>query len=167
MPQTQDGPKKIKPKGMADYLDVLTRAAFQAGISWRVVEAKWPGTTEAFEGFDPERVANLTPADLDLLAADTRLIRNRAKIDATVQNAETMLALEREHGSFKKYLRSFPTYDALQKDLVKRFKFVGALGAYWFLYVVGELTPSHDEWMATYKPDGLGAKPRPRRPLTR
>ena len=163
MPQTQEGPKKINPKGLADYLDVLTRAVFQSGISWRVVEAKWPGTTEAFDGFDPEHVANLTPADVDLLAADTRLIRNCAKIDATVLNAETMLALDREHGSFKKYLRSFPTYDALQKDLVKRFKFVGALGAYWFLYVVGEQTPPHDEWMATYKPEGLGAKPRPSR----
>ena len=153
MPQTQDGPKKIKPKGMSDYLDVLTRAAFQSGISWRVVEAKWPGTTEAFGGFDPEHVANLTPADVDALVTDTRLIRNRAKINATVQNAETMLALDREHGSFKKYLRSFATYDALQKDLVKRFKFLGELGAYWFLYVVGEETPSHDEWMARYKPE--------------
>ena len=153
MPQTQDGPKKIKPKGMSDYLDVLTRAAFQSGISWRVVEAKWPGTTEAFGGFDPEHVANLTPADVDVLVTDTRLIRNRAKINATVQNAETMLALDREHGSFKKYLRSFPTYDALQKDLVKRFKFLGELGAYWFLYVAGEETPSHDQWMARYKPE--------------
>jgi len=162
MPQQQEGPRKIKPKGLADYLDVLTRAAFQSGISWRVVEAKWPGTTEAFGGFDPERVANLTPADVDALAADTRLIRNRAKINATVQNAETVLALDREHGSFKKYLRSFPTYDALQADLVKRFKFLGDMGAYWFLYVVGEQTPPHEEWMTTYKPEGMGAKPRPR-----
>lgn len=100
MPQTQEGPRKIKPKGLADYLDVLTRAVFQSGISWRVVEAKWPGTIEAFGGFDPERVANLTPADVDALATDTRLIRNRAKINATEQNAETMLALDREHGSF-------------------------------------------------------------------
>ena len=162
MPQPQEGPRKIKPKGLADYLDVLTRAAFQSGIRWRVVEAKWPGTTEAFGGFDPERVANLTPADVDALAADTRLIRNRAKINATVQNAETVLALDREHGSFKRYLRSFPTDDALQADLVKRFKFLGDVGAYWFLYVVGEQTPPHEEWMTTYKPEGMGAKPRPR-----
>jgi 3-methyladenine DNA glycosylase Tag len=164
MPQPEEGPKKIKPKGLADYLDVLTRAVFQSGISWRVVEAKWPGTTEAFGGFDPEHIADLSPAAVDALAGDTRLIRNRAKIEATVQNAETMLALDREHGSFRKYLRSFPTYDALQTDLVKRFKFLGNLGAYWFLYVVGEQTPPHEEWMATYQPEGLGAKPRSRRP---
>ena len=158
MPQTPEAPTKIRPKGPADYLDVLTQAVFQSGISWRVVEAKWPGTTEAFGGFDPELVANLSPADVDALVADTRLIRNRAKIEATVQNAETMLALDRAHGSFRKYLRSFPTYDALQTDLVKRFKFLGPLGAYWFLYVVGEDTPPHDEWMATYKPEGMGAR---------
>jgi 3-methyladenine DNA glycosylase Tag len=154
----QEGPEKITPQGLADYLDVLTRAVFQSGISWKVVTAKWPGTTEAFGGFDPERVANLTPVDIDKLVTDTRLIRNRAKIEATVLNAETMLALDRDHGSFVTYLRSFPTYDALQKDLVKRFKFLGNLGAYWFLYVVGEETPTHDEWMATYKPEGIGEK---------
>ena len=164
MPQTQEGPKKIKPKGLADYLDVLTRAVFQSGISWKVVEAKWPGATEAFGGFDPEHVANLSPPDIDALVADTRLIRNRAKIEATVQNAETMLELDRANGSFKKYLRSFPTCDALQADLVKRFKFLGNLGAYWFLHVVGEETPPHEDWMATYKPEGLGAKARPARP---
>lgn len=158
MPQTPEEPKKIKPKGLADYLDVLTRAVFQSGISWRVVEAKWPGTTEAFGGFDPEHVANLSPAEVDALVADTRLIRNRAKIEATVLNAETVLELDRTHGSFKKYLRSFPTYDALQTDLVKRFKFLGNLGAYWFLYVVGEHTPPHEEWMAIYKPAGMRPK---------
>jgi len=158
MPQTHEGPERIEPKGLADYLDVLTRAVFQSGISWRVVEAKWPGTAEAFGGFDPEHIANLMPDDVDALATDTRLIRNRAKIAATVQNAETMLALDREHRSFKKYLRSFPTYDGLQTDLVKRFKFLGNMGAFWFLYVVGEETPPYEEWMATYKPQGTGAK---------
>jgi hypothetical protein len=155
-----EGPKQITPKGLADYLDVLTKAVFQSGISWRVVEAKWEGTREAFRGFDPERVANLTPKQIDKLAADTRLIRNRRKIEATVENAETMLELDREHGSFKKYLRSFSTYDAVQKDLVKRFKFLGDAGAYYFLHVVKEKVPPHDEWMATYKPSGFERKPR-------
>src|SRR6266511_5492570 len=87
-----EGPTQIRPKGLADYLDVLSKAVFQSGMSWRVVEAKWDGTREAFRGFDPHSVANLTPKQIDGLAEDTRLIRNRRKIEATVENAETMLA---------------------------------------------------------------------------
>jgi 3-methyladenine DNA glycosylase Tag len=82
-----EGPPKVKVTGLSDYLDVLTRAVFQSGISWRVVEAKWGGTTTAFKGFDPKKVARLTPKQVDALAADTRLIRNRKKIEATVENA--------------------------------------------------------------------------------
>jgi len=145
-----DEPTQIRPTGLADYLDVLTRAVFQSGISWRVVEAKWEGTREALRGFDPVKVANLTPKQVDALTKDTRLIRNRRKIEATVENAETMLALDREHGGFRKYLRSFPEYDALQADLVKRFKFLGNMGAFYFLYVVREKVPGYEEWTARY-----------------
>ena len=145
-----DEPTQIRPKGLADYLDVLTKAVFQSGISWRVVEAKWAGTREALKGFDPAKVANLTPKQVDTLVQDTRLIRNRRKIEATVENAETMLALDREHGGFRKYLRSFPEYDALQTDLVKRFKFLGNMGAFYFLYVVREKVPDYEEWQARY-----------------
>ena len=77
-------------------------------------------------------------------------MRNRRKIEATVDNAETLLELDRQHGSFKEYLRSFTNYDALAADLVKRFKFLGEMGAYHFLYVVGEPVPSWDDWCATH-----------------
>jgi 3-methyladenine DNA glycosylase Tag len=141
-------PEQIKPTRLADYLDILTKAVFQSGISWRVVEAKWPGTREALYQFDPEQLADLTPEDIDRLAADTRLVRNRRKIEATVQNAQTMLDLDRQHKGFKNYLRSFDNFDELSKDLVKRFKFLGEMGAYYFLYVVGERVPPHEEVMA-------------------
>jgi 3-methyladenine DNA glycosylase Tag len=158
-----EAPTQITPKSMADYLDVLTKAVFQSGISWKVVEAKWTGTREAFAGFDPEHVADLTPADIDTLAADTRVIRNRRKIEATAQNAATMLQLADENGSFKRYLRSFPTYDALQADLVRRFKFLGTTGAFYFLYVVKERVPSYEEWTATYGVPGRKPERKPRR----
>jgi 3-methyladenine DNA glycosylase Tag len=145
-----EAPTQITAKTSADHLDVITQAVFQSGISWKVVQAKWPGTREAFGGFDPEHVADLTPRQIDALAADTRLIRNRRKIEATVANAETVLALEREHGTFGRYLRSFPTYDDLQTDLVRRFKFLGPMGAFWFLYVVKEKVPDFQEWQARY-----------------
>jgi 3-methyladenine DNA glycosylase Tag len=159
----QQEPKRIRPKGLADYLEVLTKSVFQSGISWRVIEAKWDGFREAFHGFDPQHVAGLTPPDVDALAADTRIVRNRRKIEATVENAATLLELDRQHGGFRKYLRSHEDYEALAGDLVKRFKFLGDLGAYYFLHVVGEETPPHDEWMARHRPEGFAAPTRGRR----
>lgn len=143
-------PERISPQSLADYLDVLTKAVFQSGISWRVVEAKWPGTREALFAFDPERVAQLSPEDVDQLAQDTRLIRNRRKIEATVENAQTMLELDREHQGFARYLESFPNFEAVSADLVKQFKFLGGTGAYYFLHVVGQPVPSHEDWMASH-----------------
>ena len=157
-----EAPTQIKPKRLADYLDVLTKAVFQSGISWRVVEAKWPGTRVAFHDFDPERVANLTPKQIDRLTEDTRLIRNRRKIEATVENAETMLDLDRAHKSFRRYLRSFADFEAVSADLVRRFKYLGETGAYYFLHVVGEPVPSHEEWMDRHRPQGHGRRPRAR-----
>src|SRR6266513_2639492 len=101
-----DAPKQVRPKRLNDYLEVMTKSVFQSGISWRVVESKWPGFKEAMFDFDPERIAHLSPKEVDALAADTRIIRNRRKIEATVSNAATMLDLEAKHGSFRKYLRS-------------------------------------------------------------
>jgi 3-methyladenine DNA glycosylase Tag len=94
-----DAPQQITPTKLADYLEALSKPIFETGMSWKIVEAKWPGFQEAFHGFDPERVANLTPAEVDALTADTRIIRNRRKIEATVTNAQTMIALEQAHGS--------------------------------------------------------------------
>jgi 3-methyladenine DNA glycosylase Tag len=159
--------QQITTKTLSGYLDALTKAVFQSGISWKVVEAKWPGTREAFADFEPEHVADLTLDEIDELARDTRVIRNRRKIEATSQNAATMLELAQQHGSFKKYLRSFPTYDALQSDLVRRFKFLGNTGAYYFLYVVKEQVPSWEEWTATYGVPGQGAGRKPRRATPR
>lgn len=94
-------PKQITPTKLADYLGVLTKAVFESGMSWKVVENKWPGFQAAFHGFDPETVASLSPDEIDALTNDTRIIRNRRKIEATVHNAGVMLDLERETGGFK------------------------------------------------------------------
>ena len=58
-------PTQITPAGLSDYLDVITRAVFQSGMSWRVVEAKWAGFREAFAGFDPAVVAAYTDDDVE------------------------------------------------------------------------------------------------------
>lgn len=50
-------PQRVKPKALADYLDVMSKSVFQSGISWKVVEAKWAGTREVLAGFDPDVLA--------------------------------------------------------------------------------------------------------------
>ena len=145
-----EAPARIEPRGLADYLEVLSKAVFQPGMSWQVVAAKWPGIKEALHSFDPAKLADLTPPDLDALMADKRLIRNRRKLEAIVANAGQMLDLERAHGSFGDYLRSGGSFDATVADLRARFRFLGEMGAYYFLHVVGEPVPSYDEWCAAH-----------------
>ena len=144
-------PKQITPTKLADYLEVLTKAGFESGMSWRVIENKWPGFQEAFRAFDPETVASLSPDEIDALTNDTRIIRNRRKIDSTVHNAATMLELEREYGGFRNYLQQQGDFWATAADMRKRFKHVGDFGAYYFLYVVGEPVPEHHEFRAKLK----------------
>ena len=141
-----EAPERIEPKRLGDYLEVMSKSVFQSGISWKVVEAKWPGTCEAFNGFSAEAVADLTPDDLDQLTMDTRVIRNRRKLEATVGNARRMLELERQHGSFRAYLRSHGGFENTVADLRKQFKFLGDMGAFHFLYVVNEEVPSYGDW---------------------
>ena len=100
-------------------------------------------------GFDPSVIAQFTDKEIDQLAEDTRIIRNRRKIQATVQNARQMLELEDEHGTFRDYLRSHGSFDATVADLRKRFKFMGEMGAFHFLFVVGEEVPSYEDWCAS------------------
>ena len=144
-----EAPQQIVPQSLADYLEVMCKAIFQSGMSWRVVEAKWPGLKEAMRNFDPVALAFLSEKELDELAQDTRVIRNRRKLAAIVKNAQTLRALEEEHGSFQAYLRSHGGFEPTVKDLRKRFGFLGETGAYYFLYVVGEEVPSYEEWCAS------------------
>ena len=97
----------VKPKSAAAlrklsddrWLAQMTRSVFQAGFVWKIIEAKWPGFEEAFDGFDPHRVAFYTGEDMGRLASDTRIVRNGAKIKATIENARFVTELIREHGS--------------------------------------------------------------------
>jgi 3-methyladenine DNA glycosylase Tag len=139
-------PKQINPTKSAEYLEVLSKAVFESGMSWKIIEAKWPGFKEAFYAFDPARLANLSPDEIDALTADTRIIRNRRKIDATVHNAQAMLTIEQEFGSVKKYLQSLGGFTAQAADIKKRFKHIGDFGVFYFLYVVGEDVPDMHEY---------------------
>lgn len=113
-----------------------------------VRQAKWPGFREAFNGFDPEYVAGLSPDDIDRLTNDTRIIRNRRKIESTVYNAGALIEADQGSRGFANYLHTQGGFEDLSNALRKRFKHVGAFGAYYFLYVVGEPVPPHEEFRA-------------------
>ncbi len=148
---TGSPPEQIKPTSLDDYLEVMSKAVFQSGISWKVVEAKWPSTREAFYNFDIQKVANLDDKDIDELSQDTRVIRNYRKLNAIVSNARRIIALDGEYKGFKNYLRSQADFDATLTMIRKDFKFMGPTGIYYFLYVIGEQVPPHEEFEATYR----------------
>jgi len=147
MPPGQ-APKKITPKSLDDYLEIMTKAVFQSGISWSVVEAKWSGIKEAFLDFQIGAVASMDDGAIDALADDSRVIRNRRKLAAIRYNARRMIELDEEHGDFTNYLRSHPDFWSLVKELRKDFKFLGEMGSYYWLYVVGEDVPPHEQFEA-------------------
>jgi len=146
-------PERIEHPTLADYLAVMSRAIFQAGLSWKLIESKWPAYLRLFDGFDPHLVARYGDADVERILADGGVVRTKKKIDATIVNAQTLLDLEREHGTFQTYLRSFPTYEALAADLQRRFKFLGALSAYYLLFRTSEPVPRFEAWEKTIPGD--------------
>lgn len=150
MPE-MEAPDRITPQGPGDYLEIMSKVVFQSGMSYKIVESKWPSTREAFHDFNADRVARMTPSEIDQLTEDTRVIRNRRKLEAVVANAQKILELEAEFGGFQKYLRSHGDFVSLVKDLRNQFKFLGEMGCYYYLYVVGEEVPDHEKWQASLK----------------
>jgi DNA-3-methyladenine glycosylase I len=141
-------PLRRRPKDLAGYLEALSRPVFQAGISWRVIDAKWDGIREAFADFDPATVADFDQADVERLLADPKVVRSKAKIEATIDNAQALIDLDAEHGGFARYLRSHGTFEETVADLKRQFRFIGDSGAYHFLYAVNQPVPPHEEWFA-------------------
>ncbi len=150
MPENQP-PMQIDPTSVDDYLEIMSKAVFQTGMSWRVIDSKWSDIREAFHNFAIKEIADFTEEDIDRLANDKRVIRNRRKLAAIVSNAQRMLVLNGEYGSFQSYLRAHGDFDATLKAMKKDFKFMGPTGVYFFLYVVGEEVPPHDEFEAAYR----------------
>lgn len=144
-------PEQITPTKLAEYLEIMSKSVFQSGISWRVVESKWPGVREAMCEFDPQTIATLAEPELDELAQDGRMIRHRRKLSAISANARRMLELEEEHGSFQAYLRSHGTFEATSQAIRREFKYMGDSGIYHFLWAVSEEVPPYEEWCATHE----------------
>ncbi len=137
--------------------EMLILEGAQAGLSWSTILHKRAGYRRAFANFDPRKVARFDARRRAALRRDPRIVRNRLKIEATVTNARAFLAVQREFGSFERYLWSFvggkplvnrprpgqvparsALSDRLAKDLLKRgFRFVGSTIVYAYLQAVG------------------------------
>lgn len=141
-----EGLKKINPQSLTDYLEMMSRSVFQTGIPWKVVKANRLSIKAAFHGFDPLLVSKLSMAEIERLAADPCIIRNRRKVEDIVDNARRILELDAKYGRFRKFLGSFPSFEELTKDLRKQFKYLGEMGSYFFLWVVNEKVPSWEDW---------------------
>jgi len=138
--------------------EFLVLDAFQAGLSWAIVLKKREGFRKAFGDFDARNVAKYDGRKVKGLLSDAGIIRNRLKIEATIANARAFLAVQREFGSFDRYIWQFtgdktkrnrwralkqlpariPESDAMSKDLKERgFRFVGSTICYAFMQAAG------------------------------
>ena len=135
--------------------EMLILEGFQAGLSWLTILKKRVAFRAAFDHFDPAVVAGYGLEKVEALMADAGIVRNRAKIQATIQNAKVFLAIQEEFGSFDRYLWGFTggevilntddvfhtsteLSDRISKDLKRRgMKFVGTTIIYSFLQAVG------------------------------
>lgn len=139
--------------------EFLILESAQAGLSWITILRKREGYRRLFTNFEVEKVAKFTETDVERLMQDKSIVRNRLKILAAINNAKLFLNIQKEFGSFNKYLRSFlpdgkpiinhpktmedipvssPESDAISKDMKKRgFKFFGTVTCYAYLQAVG------------------------------
>ena len=151
--------------------EMLILEGAQAGLSWITVLKKRDTYREAFDGFDPEKVALYDEAKIEQLMMNEGVIRNRLKINAAIINARLFLEVAEKYGSFDKFIWSYvdntpiigrwqsmhdipvttPLSDKLSKDLKKMgFKFVGSTIIYSFMQAVG-MVNDHIEECFVYK----------------
>jgi len=140
------------------HFEFMALDAFQAGLSWAIVLKKREGFRKAFDNFDFKKIAKYDEPKIQELLADASIIRNQQKVRATVHNAGRFLEIQKEYGSFDKYIWQFTDYktkvnkwnstdqipatssesDAMSMDLKKRgFKFVGSTICYAYMQGAG------------------------------
>ncbi len=153
--------------------EFLILESFQAGLSWLTVLKKRENFRRAFAGFDAKKIARFDKQKIEQLMKDEGIIRNRLKIEAAVNNARCFLAVQKEMGSFDKYVWSFvkgapvinsrrelkglpastPLSDAMSRDMGKRgFKFRGTTICYAFMQATGMVDDHINQcWKKTAK----------------
>ncbi|GEP50644.1 DNA-3-methyladenine glycosylase I [Flavobacterium noncentrifugens] len=118
----------------------------QAGLSWETILKKEEFFRKAYSNFDIKKVAAYTETERERLMNDAGIIRNRLKINAAIENAKTILAMQKELGSFEKWLESQhpKTKEEWVKLFKKTFKFTGGEIVNEFLMSIGYLPGAHD-----------------------
>ncbi len=124
------------------YLSLMALRVFRAGLRHSVVDAKWPNFEEVFWGFDPEKVVLMSAEHIERLMQDTRIIRHLGKLKSVPRNAQMLLDVSKEYGSFGAFLAQWPEHDivGLWRYLAKQGYQLGGLSAPRFLRMAGKDT---------------------------
>jgi 3-methyladenine DNA glycosylase Tag len=133
--------RDTRPPSDNVYFENMTRVIFLAGLSWKMIDKKWPNFKKAFKNFSIDEVAQFGDDYTEDLKNNPDIVRNRAKIMATINNAKQFQNIKREFGSFQRFIDSLDksnNYALVVKELGKRFNRVGPSSARIFLYSVGE-----------------------------
>jgi len=133
----------------------------QAGLNWELILKKREGFREAYDGFNVNRVAAYTEADRERLLGDTRIIRNKLKVNAAIANAQVILEMRVSHGGFANWLRA---HHPLPKEewvrlFKKTFKFTGGEITGEFLMSIAYLPSPHRKDCPVYKKIALLSPP--------
>ncbi|MBV8636950.1 MAG: DNA-3-methyladenine glycosylase I [Candidatus Eremiobacteraeota bacterium] len=148
-----DPPEVVENPQLSDVFEIMTRAVFQAGVSWAQIAKPWDAYRRAFDGFDVNRVAQFGDADVERVLAEPGILRMRRKVAATIKNAAALRDLVKEYGDFHQYVASFSDYNAIVKDVKKRFSFMGDMNVWYLLFRLGERVPRFESWVTTIPGD--------------
>ncbi|WP_024694362.1 DNA-3-methyladenine glycosylase I [Pseudomonas syringae] len=145
---TPKTPKQLQAISADRYLSTLALRVFRAGLKHSLVDSKWPAFEEVFFRFDPEKVVLMGADHLERLMQDARIIRHLGKLKSVPRNAQLILDIEQEHGSFGQFIAQWPVDNitGLWQYLAKHGNQMGGLSAPRFLRMVGKDTfiPSYD-----------------------
>lgn len=124
------------------YLSLLALRVFRAGLRHSVVDAKWPNFEEVFWQFNPDKVVLMSAEHIERLMQDTRIIRHLGKLRSVPRNAQMVLDIRREYGSFGAFLAQWPSSDivGLWRYLAKQGQQLGGMSAPRFLRMAGKDT---------------------------
>jgi DNA-3-methyladenine glycosylase I len=157
------------------HFEFLVLESAQAGLSWLTILKRRENYRKAYDNFDPEAVARYGEEKIEHILSDSGIIRNRKKIEASIENAKRVLEIQREYGSFDRYIWRFTDYkpvvysyrsvseipassglsDRVSRDLKARgFRFMGSVIVYSYLQATGLINDHIDSCFCKHRNEG-------------